>query len=83
MVLATLVTRATGQRSTAPADALATAGVTPTARSLGMTTPCAPRAWAERMMAPRLCGSSTPSSTTTSGGRPVCAAAARSSSSAA
>ena len=50
IVFATFVTRAIGQRSTAPADAFATAGVTPTARSFGMTTPCAPSAWAERMI---------------------------------
>src|SRR5574338_708919 len=35
-VFATLVTLTTGHRSTAPADALATADVTPTARSFGM-----------------------------------------------
>src|ERR1035438_5580121 len=51
--------------------------VNPNARRSGMTTPPAPAACAVRTMAPRLCGSSTPSSTTNN-----CAEGATSSSSA-
>ena len=38
--------------------------VSPAARRSGITTAAAPAAWAVRMIAPRLCGSSMPSSTT-------------------
>src|ERR1039457_6844671 len=62
----TLVTRATGRCSSAPAAALATTSVTPAARRSGTMMEPAPAACAVRIMAPRLCGSSTPSSTTTS-----------------
>src|ERR1035441_4689755 len=59
-----LVTRTTGRCSSAPAAALATTSVMPAARRSGMMMAPAPAAWAVRMTAPRLCGSSTPSSTT-------------------
>jgi hypothetical protein len=59
-----LVTRVTGRYSSAPAAALATTSVRPTARRSGMMMPPAPAACAVRTIAPRLCGSSTPSSTT-------------------
>ena len=57
-------TRATGRCATAPAEARAAASVSPAARRSGMTTPLAPAASAVRMIAPRFCGSSTPSSKT-------------------
>ena len=49
--------------STAPADAFETAGVTPTARCSGITTPCTPHAWAVRSSVPKFCGSCRLSST--------------------
>ncbi len=61
---ARLRTRATGRCSTAPADALQTAGVTSAERRSGMTTPVAPAASAVRQIAPRFCGSVTSSSAT-------------------
>src|ERR1019366_8940174 len=57
-----LVTRTTGRCSSAPAAALATTSVMPAARRSGMMMAPAPAAWAVRMTAPRLGGSSTPSS---------------------
>ena len=48
----------------------------PAERRSGMITPCAPNATAERMTAPRLRGSVTPSSATSSGGVPDSAACA-------
>ena len=62
------VTATTGTVSAAPHAALATVALTPTARSLGTITACAPNASALRRQAPRLCGSVTPSSTSSSGG---------------
>src|SRR5690606_1351814 len=56
-----LVTRTTGTYSTAPAEALPTAGVRPAARRFGMITPWAPAASAVRRMEPKLWGSSIPS----------------------
>src|SRR5450755_198047 len=70
-----LVARTIGMYSRAPAAALATTSVRPTARRSGITMPPAPAACAVRVMAPRLCGSSNPSSTTNN-----CAAGATSSS---
>ena len=55
--------------STAPADALQTAGVTSAARRSGITTPSRPRTSAVRQIAPRFCGSWTSSSATSSGRR--------------
>jgi hypothetical protein len=75
-----LVTTASGSSSVAPAEALVTTGVTAADRCSGMITPWAPRTYAERMMAPRLCGSWTPSSATTSDGSPRAPPAATSSS---
>ena len=65
---ARLVTVTTGTVSAAPHAALATVALTPTARSFGTMTACAPNASALRRQAPRLCGSVTPSSTSSSGG---------------
>ncbi len=65
---ARLVTVTTGTVSAAPLAALATVALTATARSLGMTTACAPKASALRRQAPRLCGSVTPSSTSSKAG---------------
>src|SRR6266446_5782535 len=65
-VRAMFVTFAMGRCSLAPADDFATVPVTPAARLSGITTPSAPEASAVRRIAPRLCGSSTPSSTMTS-----------------
>ena len=53
-VEAMFATFATARCSTAPADALVTRGVKPTARRLGMTRPWAPQHSAQRMMAPKL-----------------------------
>ena len=63
---AMFVTLAMGRCSLAPAEALVTVPVTLAARRSGMTTPFAPAASAVRRIAPRLCGSSTPSRTITS-----------------
>ena len=63
-----LVTATTGTVSAAPQAALATVALTPTARSLGTITACAPNASALRRQAPRLCGSVTPSSTSNNSG---------------
>ncbi len=52
----------------APAAALATVGVTWTARCRGRTTPVTPAEIAERSTAPRLPGSVTPSTTSRNGG---------------
>src|ERR1035437_4126922 len=60
------VTLATGRCSLAPAETFAPAPVTAADRRSGITTPSAPAASAVRRIAPRLCGSSTPSSTTIS-----------------
>ena len=62
-----LGTRAIGISSVAPALLLVTVPVTSVARCSGMITPVAPNRYAERTIAPRLCGSWMPSSTTTSG----------------
>ena len=51
-------------------EAFAAVEVSPTARLFGIITPCAPEHSAERMIAPRLCGSSTPSSKITNGASP-------------
>ena len=67
-VRARLVTVMTGTVSAAPLAAFATVALTPTARSLGTMTACAPNASALRRHAPRLCGSVTPSSTSSSAG---------------
>ena len=58
---------ATGSRAAAPADVFHAAAVTPTLRRWGMMMPCPPNAAAERMMAPRLRGSVTPSHTSRKG----------------
>ena len=79
MNLDTFTTLTTGQRDRIPAEAFMATGVTPTARSRGMTRPWAPSATAERAMAPRWWGSSTPSRTTSKGGSPATLAASRTS----
>src|SRR5947209_10999811 len=61
-----LVARATGRCASAPALAFQAEGVTPTARRSGTSTPWAPNAAAERAIAPKLCGSVTPSTATRS-----------------
>src|SRR5699024_5195751 len=63
-----LVTCATGIRARVPAEVFHAVMFTPAERRSGMTTPCAPKAVADRMIAPRLCGSVTPSRTTMSAG---------------
>ena len=70
-------TRTTGRYSTAPADALPTAAVSPTLRRFGITTPCAPAHSAVRMIAPRLCGSAISSQTIRNGGSPRLSASAK------
>ncbi len=65
-----LRTRATGRCSTAPAEALHTAGVTSAARRSGITTPAAPAHSAVRQIEPRFWGSWTWSSATSSGCEP-------------
>ncbi len=65
-----LVARATGTRDAAPAEVFQAEGVIPAARRSGITTPCAPKAAAERTTAPRLRGSVTPSRTTNNGWSP-------------
>ena len=70
-----LVARATGTRAAAPADTFHAVAVTPAARRDGTTTPCAPKAAADRSTAPRLRGSVTPSSATSSAGAPASSAA--------
>ena len=65
-----LRTRATRRCSTAPAEALHTAGVTSAARRSGITTPAAPAHSAVRQIEPRFCGSWTWSSATSSGSSP-------------
>ena len=57
-------TRTTGKYASAPAAARPTVSVNPAARRSGITTAAAPAACAVRMIAPRLCGSSTPSKIT-------------------
>ncbi len=54
-------------RAAAPAEVFHAAAVTPTDRRCGTMTPCPPNAAVERMIAPRLRGSVTPSSATSSG----------------
>ena len=76
MVSPMLATRATGRRSAAPALDLMTVGVTDAPPRLGMTMPWAPHSSAERITAPRLCGSSMPSLSTRKGGSPFALAAA-------
>ena len=63
-------TSAIGTCSTAPAAALATVGVTCTARWRGSTTPSTPAPSQQRSIAPRLPGSVTPSTATRNGARP-------------
>ena len=58
--------RAIRRCSTAPAEALAAAAVTLAERRLGITSPVAPAASAERAIAPRFCGSWIRSSATIS-----------------
>ncbi len=60
----------TGSRAAAPALVRHATAVIPALRLLGSSTPCAPNAAAERMTAPRLRGSVTPSRATSSGGSP-------------
>ncbi len=72
-------TTAIGRCSMAPAAALATVGVTWTARCRGNTMPVAPAPSAERSSAPRLPGSVTPSTATRNGGGPGPAGGHRSS----
>ena len=74
-----LVTWATGSRAAAPAQVRQAVAVIPAARRSGRKTPCAPNAAAERITAPRLRGSVTPSSATSSGAGCSSAAASRSS----
>ena len=62
--------RPSARYSTAPAAALATVGVTCTARWRGSTTPVTPAPSAERSSAPRLPGSVTPSTATRNGAWP-------------
>ena len=62
-------TIAIGTCSIAPAAALATVGVTCTARWRGRTTPSTPAPSPKRSSAPRLPGSVTPSTATRNGGR--------------
>ena len=56
---------AIGSRAAAPADVFHAAAVIDAERRDGITTPVAPKAAAERTMAPRLRGSVTPSRATT------------------
>jgi hypothetical protein len=58
---------ATGIRAAAPAEVFQAPAVIPALRRSGMTMPCAPNAAAERITAPRLRGSVTPSRATNSG----------------
>ena len=58
------VTCATGTRASAPADVFQADAVTPTERRVGTMIPSAPKAAADRAIAPRLRGSVTPSSAT-------------------
>lgn len=58
---------ATGMCAAAPADTFHAAAVTEAERRSGRITPLAPNAAAERMTAPRFCGSVTPSSAMNSG----------------
>ena len=67
-------TSAIGTCSTAPAAALATVGVTCTARWRGSRTPSTPAPSQLRRIAPRLPGSVTPSTATRNGARPAGAA---------
>ena len=62
-----LRTRATRRCSTAPADALTTAGVTAAARRSQMTRPVTPAHSALRAIAPRFWGSCSSSSATMNG----------------
>src|SRR5690606_14281807 len=71
-----LVTRDTGNRAAAPALVRQAVAVMPAARRFGTNTPWAPNAAAERITAPRLRGSVTPSSATSSGGSGCSEAAA-------
>ena len=57
----------TGVRAAAPAEVFQAAAVIPTERRCGTITPCPPNAATERMIAPRLRGSVTPSSATSNG----------------
>ena len=67
MALVRFTTRATGMCAAAPADTFHAAAVTEAERRSGRITPLAPNAAAERMTAPRFCGSVTPSSAMNSG----------------
>ena len=58
---------ATGSRASAPAEAFHAPAVTPADRRVGTTTPVAPKAAADRITAPRLRGSVTPSRATIRG----------------
>ena len=62
-----LRTRAIRRCSTAPAEALATAGVTAAARRSQSTRPVTPAHSALRAIAPRFCGSCSSSSATMNG----------------
>ena len=68
-----LVTWAIGIRAAVPAEVRQAVAVTPAERRVGSTMPWAPKATAERMTAPRLRGSVTPSSATSSGVAVDCA----------
>ena len=71
-----LVARAIGIRAAAPAEVFQAAAVMPAERRSGMSTPCAPKAAADRTIAPRLRGSVIESSATMSGSRSESRAAA-------
>ena len=60
----------TGTRAAAPAEVFHAAAFRPTERRCGTMTPWPPNAATERMIAPRLRGSVTPSSATSSGFSP-------------
>ena len=61
------MTCAIGMRAAVPAEVRQAVAVTPAERRSGTITPCAPNATADRITAPRLRGSVTPSSATSSG----------------
>ena len=67
MALVRFTTRATGICAAAPADTFHAAAVTEAERRSGRITPFAPNAAAERITAPRFCGSVTPSSAMNNG----------------
>ena len=70
-----LETRDTGTCTRAPADARMAPGETDAARRSGIINPWPPAACNVRAMAPRLCGSTTPSNTANNGCSPIASAA--------